>query len=71
MQRLQAPTESYARSYRATQRLLEKEISATLTSVNELGAKQMTPEAAEKSIDGLINRLQSVKRKVSVFAFLS
>ena len=60
----QAPTEGYARTYRTTQRLLEKEISTALTQVNELGAKQLAPEAAEKSLDGLINRLQTLKRKV-------
>lgn len=60
----QAPVEGYARTYRTTQRLLEKEISAALTQVNEIGPKNTTPEAAEKSVDGLITRLQTLKRKV-------
>ncbi|KAI0760120.1 CTLH/CRA C-terminal to lish motif domain-containing protein [Fomes fomentarius] len=62
------PYENYRKVFRTSQKNIEKEMCAVQTAANEL-AKKDTPEAdadaTVRAIDGMIARVESLKRKLS------
>jgi macrophage erythroblast attacher len=64
---LKIPYEGLNKTVRGTQRLLEKEISAVLSAIVDIGKKTDTipKNEAQKTVDTLITRLQTLKRKLA------
>jgi len=62
------PYENYRKVFRTTQKNIERELGAVQTVANELSRRaksgMQTPPDAEKSIDGMIGRVENLKRKV-------
>jgi len=63
------PYENYRKVFRTTQKNIERELGAVQTVANELSRRaksgMQTPPDAEKSIDGMIGRVENLKRKLS------
>ena len=63
----QVPYENYRKVFRASQKSIEKEIGAVQNIANDLtkkGASEPDADAAVKAIDGMIARVEGLKRKV-------
>lgn len=62
------PYENYRKVFRTSQKNLEKELGAVQTLSNDLSkrakASKETPQDATKAIDGMIGRVENLKRKV-------
>jgi len=62
------PYENYRKVFRATQKNIERELGAVQTAANDLSKRSksgiQTPQDAAKSIDGMIGRVENLKRKV-------
>jgi macrophage erythroblast attacher len=62
------PYENYRKVFRATQRNIERELGAVLTTANELGKRAkagvQSSQDASKSVDSMIGRVENLKRKV-------
>ena len=71
---MQVPYENYRKIFRTSQRHVEREFGAVLTTSNELAnrARSGTLNADDKlkSIDNMIGRVENLKRKVSSYAFI-
>jgi len=63
---IKAPYESLNKIFRNSQKVIEKEISQVISSVNEIHRKkdQISKEEAYQTLDKLVTKLQSLKRKV-------
>ncbi|KYQ90022.1 lissencephaly type-1-like protein [Tieghemostelium lacteum] len=63
---IRAPYESLNKSFRVSQKLLEKDLSVILNSINDLNKKKSTISKADANttIDKLLNKAQSLKRKL-------
>lgn len=66
----QVPYENYRKVFRATQRNIEREIGNVQTASNDLlkrsKSREVNLEDAAKSLDGMIGRVENLKRKVSI-----
>lgn len=66
---VRVPYENYRKVFRTSQRNVEKEFgplqNASNDLVNRAGAGTLTTEDALKSVDGMIGRVESLKRKLS------
>ena len=63
----QVPYENYRKVFRASQKNIEKEMGAVQNTANDLtkkGASEPDADAAVKAIDGMIARVEGLKRKV-------
>ena len=62
------PYENYRKVFRAMQKNIERELGAVQTVASDLGKREKssvhTPQDAAKSIDGMIGRVENLKRKV-------
>jgi macrophage erythroblast attacher len=62
------PYENYRKVFRTTQKNIERELGAVQTAANDLSRRaksgMQTPPDAAKSIDGMIGRVENLKRKV-------
>jgi macrophage erythroblast attacher len=63
---IKAPYESLNKIFRNSQKVIEKEISQVISSVNEIHRKkdQISKEEAYQTLDKLVTKLQSLKRKL-------
>lgn len=63
---LKAPYEGLNRTFRNSQKAIEKDLSQTIAQFSELDKKKdkLSREDAIKSIDRLVVKLQGLKRKV-------
>ncbi|PIL23547.1 transporter [Ganoderma sinense ZZ0214-1] len=62
------PHENYRKVFRASQKNIEKEMGAVQNMVNDLtkkGSSEPDADAAVKAIDGMIARVEGLKRKLS------
>jgi len=61
------PYENYRKVFRTMQKNIERELGAVQTAANDLGKRtksgSQTPQDAAKSIDGMIGRVENLKRK--------
>ena len=65
------PYENYRKVFRTSQKNIEKEMGAVQTAANELAKKdtpETDPDATVKAIDGMIARVEGLKRKVGHLA---
>jgi macrophage erythroblast attacher len=62
------PYENYRKVFRTTQKNIERELGAVQIAVSDLSKRAksgtQTPQDATKSIDGMIGRVENLKRKV-------
>lgn len=61
------PYESYRKVFRTSQKYIERELGSVQTTSNELSKQvkaKYDPSAALKSIDGMIGKVEGLKRKV-------
>ena len=61
------PYENYRKVFRASQKNIEKEMGAVQNIANDLtkkGSAEPDADAAVKAIDGMIARVEGLKRKV-------
>jgi macrophage erythroblast attacher len=61
---MQVPYENYRKIFRTSQRHVERELAAVLTTSNDL-ANQATDDVL-KSMDNMIGRVENLKRKVNI-----
>lgn len=63
------PYENYRKVFRASQRNIERELGNVQTSSNDLQRRskgnEINLEDAAKTVDGMIARVENLKRKVS------
>jgi len=66
---MQVPYENYRKIFRTSQRHVERELGAVLTTSNELAnratSSTLKAEDGLKSIDNMIGRVENLKRKVN------
>ena len=63
------PYENYRKVFRTSQKAIEKEMGAVQNVANELAKKDTSSSdgnAAVRAIDGMISRVEGLKRKVRV-----
>lgn len=63
---LQVPYENYRKVFRTSQKNIERELGAVVTAANELSKQAPDSQTALTSIDGMISRVEMLKRKVCV-----
>ncbi|XP_043693768.1 protein MAEA homolog isoform X2 [Telopea speciosissima] len=63
-QLLRVPFEHFKKSMRFNHRILEKEMSAVISSVTEAADRDMSKEEAVDHLTSLVSRLQGLKRKL-------
>ncbi|GAM20646.1 hypothetical protein SAMD00019534_038210, partial [Acytostelium subglobosum LB1] len=63
---LKAPVESINKSFRQSQKMLEKEMTTVVTAINDLNKKKnnLSKDDAKTTIDKLLTRMQTLKRRV-------
>jgi macrophage erythroblast attacher len=61
---VRVPYENYRRVFRASQKIVEKELVAINTSANEAASRVPSPQESLKAIEGMIARAENLKRKV-------
>ncbi|XP_010259978.1 PREDICTED: macrophage erythroblast attacher [Nelumbo nucifera] len=61
---LRVPFEHFKKSMRANHRIVEKEMSAVISSVAEAADRDMSKEEAVHHLTSLVSRLQGLKRKL-------
>ncbi|EFA81832.1 lissencephaly type-1-like motif-containing protein [Heterostelium album PN500] len=63
---LKAPIESLNKSFRVAQKLLEKEMTQLVNSINDLNKKKssISPEDAKNTIEKLLTKMNNLKRKI-------
>jgi len=64
---LKIPCENYRRIFRLSQKNIERELGAVQTASKDLAksAQDINKEDAAKSVDGMITRIENLKRKAS------
>jgi macrophage erythroblast attacher len=66
----QVPYENYRKVFRASQRHIEKEFGAVQSSSSDLAQRfksgNLSSEDAGQAIDAMINRVETLQKKVSV-----
>lgn len=69
------PYESYRKVFRTSQKYIERELGAVQTASNDLakrcGQGEYDAESALKSVDGMIGKVEGLKRKVRFLQCLS
>lgn len=66
---VQVPYENYRKVFRTSQKHIEKDFGAVQTSSKELAKQTLDGSNTEdtvKAIDGMINRVENLKRKVNI-----
>ncbi len=66
---MQVPYENYRKVFRTSQKAIEKELGAVQNVANELIKKDASgsdADATVRAIDGMISRVEGLKRKVWV-----
>ena len=64
---MQVPYENYRKVFRTSQKNIEKELGAVQNTAKDLASKERPEddvEATTKAIDGMIARVEGLKRKV-------
>lgn len=65
---MKVPYENYRKVFRASQRIIEKDLTAVQGACTELGKRSKsnncTAEETVKALDGMITRVETLKRKV-------
>ena len=61
---VQVPYENYRKVFRASQKAIEKEMGAVQNAANDLSQRDPEPDDAVKAIEGMISRVEGLKRKV-------
>jgi len=68
----QVPYENYRKVFRASQKNVERELGAVQSTANDLANRaasgNVDKEEVLKSIDGMIGRVENLKRKVGNFS---
>lgn len=68
--RTQVPYENYRKVFRTSQKYIEKELGSVQSSASELAKRaqatngETPPEESVKAIDAMMNRIETLKRKV-------
>lgn len=64
------PYENYRKVFRSCQKNIEKELTSVQNAANDLSKRgELDPEDAIKAIDGMITRVENLKRKVIIELF--
>ena len=66
---VQVPYENYRKVFRTSQKNIEREMGAVQNTANDLAKREPDPDATLKAIDGMISRVEGLKRKVGSQAF--
>ena len=63
---IKVPYETLSRSFRNSQKIIEKEIATLVNSLSELSKNQteINPDKMKTTVDGVTTRLRTLKRKL-------